>query len=175
MRFYKDTECKTCHKHYMKASDTFKTWLGECGICTRKTVAKRPEVKEAQRLNGIAVMARVGTLPHPLDRYRRGPQVNTWRGGITSEYVRARNSPATKEWRKAVFTRDGYACVACGSSNHDLEADHIQPFSLFPELRYEINNGRTLCKPCHRLYGVRVRGGKIIKESVPVAKAATAK
>ena len=30
-----------------------------------------------------------------------------------------------------------------------LEADHIKPWAYFPDLRFELDNGRTLCRPCH--------------------------
>jgi 5-methylcytosine-specific restriction endonuclease McrA len=30
-----------------------------------------------------------------------------------------------------------------------LEADHIKPWAYFPSLRFELSNGRTLCRPCH--------------------------
>jgi len=38
----------------------------------------------------------------------------------------------------------------CGINNKTLEADHIKAFSEYPELIYDINNGRTLCKECHK-------------------------
>jgi hypothetical protein len=61
----------------------------------------------------------------------------------------ARYSPESKLWREAVFKRDNYTCQNCGIRGNYLEADHIKPFAYFPELRFELSNGRTLCKNCH--------------------------
>ena len=39
----------------------------------------------------------------------------------------------------------------CGVyAQRTFHADHIKDFALFPNLRLDINNGRTLCKSCHR-------------------------
>ena len=41
-------------------------------------------------------------------------------------------------------------CPCCGGTkNKTIHADHIQTFSEHPELRYAIDNGRTLCAKCH--------------------------
>lgn len=61
----------------------------------------------------------------------------------------ARYSVEAIEWRKAVFERDDYTCQDCGVRGTYLEADHIKPWAFFPELRFELSNGRTLCRPCH--------------------------
>jgi hypothetical protein len=57
-----------------------------------------------------------------------------------------RNDTAYKEWRKSVRDRDKWKCRM---SNNDcagrLESHHILPWSLFENLRYDINNGITLC------------------------------
>jgi 5-methylcytosine-specific restriction endonuclease McrA len=37
----------------------------------------------------------------------------------------------------------------CGERGGRLEADHIKPVSKFPELIFELTNGRTLCRDCH--------------------------
>lgn len=61
----------------------------------------------------------------------------------------ARYSPEAENWRKAVFERDNYTCQVCGVRGTYLEADHIKPWAFFPELRFELSNGRTLCRSCH--------------------------
>lgn len=66
------------------------------------------------------------------------------------ESKKIRDSFEYQEWRKAVFKRDDFTCVICKKTNCYLEADHIKPFARFPELRFSIENGRTLCIECHR-------------------------
>lgn len=74
----------------------------------------------------------------------------SWKGGITPIHLKIRNSPEYAQWRKKVFERDNHTCVICKKRNCLLNADHIKPFSKYPELRFDINNGRTLCVPCHK-------------------------
>lgn len=94
---------------------------------------------------------------------RRNRQIGAdhwnWQGGRTKVGRAIRVSLEYKEWRKAVFSRDHYTCQECGSVGKDLNADHIKPFALYPELRFSVDNGRTLCAPCHRqtpTYGVKL-------------------
>lgn len=80
-----------------------------------------------------------------------GSKSPNWRGGRTPVNKLIRESFQYKAWRRAVFERDGYACVFGGTEHgNQLEADHIKPFASFVELRFEVSNGRTLCKGCHR-------------------------
>lgn len=79
---------------------------------------------------------------------RKGPLCNAWRGGLTDANRLGRSSVEYRAWRQAVFERDGYACTRCGEGGL-LHADHIQPWAESPELRYDVDNGRTLCRPCH--------------------------
>lgn len=81
-----------------------------------------------------------------------------WLGGITPENKAIRNSTKYAEWRKSVFERDNFTCQQCFQHGGDLEADHIKRFADYLELRFELSNGRTLCRKCHRkteTYGSR--------------------
>ena len=59
------------------------------------------------------------------------------------------SDPLYKNWRTKVYKRDGYKCQVCGSRKR-TEAHHIKTWSRFPQLRFDINNGVTLCRICHK-------------------------
>lgn len=81
----------------------------------------------------------------------QGDKHPNWKGGITPLKKKIRESLEYKLWRTAVFERDDFTCVWCQVRGTYLHADHIQLFSTHPELRFAIDNGRTLCVPCHKL------------------------
>lgn len=99
---------------------------------------------------------KTGIMPVPWNKNKKGTPMARrensphWRGGKQGEHKLIRNSLEYKLWRTAVFTRDNFTCVECKIRSGELHADHIMPFAVFPELRFAIDNGRTLCVTCHR-------------------------
>lgn len=85
-----------------------------------------------------------------ISEAKKGEKSYTWKGGITPLNKIIRRSLEYKLWRTAVFQRDNYTCIWCGQKGGVLNADHIKRFSDYPELRFSIDNGRTLCVPCHK-------------------------
>ena len=89
------------------------------------------------------------------DKFQHGINSPRWQGGITSLNHQIRTSLDIKQWRETVFIRDDYTCRWCKVRSGNgkaviLHADHIKPFAWYPELRFEITNGQTLCEPCHK-------------------------
>ena len=89
-----------------------------------------------------------------------GEKSHLWRGGITSINMKIRNTLEMRLWREAVFKRDEFTCIWCGQFGGTLNADHIKSFSQFPELRFSIDNGRTLCIDCHKTTDTYLRNYK---------------
>lgn len=83
-----------------------------------------------------------------------------------AEKERLRKTPEYRAWRMAVFCRDNFVCQACGANNGHgktvyLEADHIKSFTTYPQHRFDIGNGRTLCRSCHRKVSAKqMKGNK---------------
>ena len=73
-----------------------------------------------------------------------------WNGGTSRAYKTGYYSQKYKNWRKSVFERDNYTCKKCSFRGGYLTVHHIKSFSKFPELRFELLNGLTLCEDCHK-------------------------
>lgn len=85
-------------------------------------------------------------IPRPTMRGSNSP---VWKGGSAEERHSAMGRTEYKEWREQVFARDNYTCQMCQQYSGVLHADHIEKWSDAEELRYVVDNGRTLCVPCH--------------------------
>lgn len=87
-----------------------------------------------------------------------------WKGGITPLNKVIRHCFKYRQWISDIFTRDDYTCQKCGQRGCYLEAHHIKEFHIIMEENkiksieqaldceelWNINNGKTLCKKCHR-------------------------
>lgn len=61
-----------------------------------------------------------------------------------------RNNPEYKQWRQHVWLRDAFGCkIASTDCKGKIEAHHILAWHDYPELRYQITNGITLCHAHH--------------------------
>jgi len=81
-----------------------------------------------------------------------GDKSHFWKGGI-SKFNYSKNLLDRIKFKKTiqrkVFERDNYICQVCGQRGGKLQVDHIQSWANYIELRFDINNCRTLCMSCH--------------------------
>lgn len=89
-------------------------------------------------------------IKRKISESKKGEKNAAWKGGITPMNQRIRHSLEYRQWRTAVFERDNYTCRFCSVRGGILQADHIKRFAHYPELRFNISNGRTLCVDCHK-------------------------
>jgi|ERR1035437_1186314 5-methylcytosine-specific restriction endonuclease McrA len=109
-----------------------------------KRIGKKPPSRKGIKFTPEAIAKRRKTLKEIWDKKGRKSPI----------HEQIRRSLEYKLWRTSVFERDNYTCIWCGARNGNgttfiLHADHIKPFAYYPELRFAIDNGRTLCRECH--------------------------
>ena len=166
-----------CSAHRSRTGVESPNWKGgkpKCLICAKQlfnhcllhrirkphTEATKQKIREKRKLQIITEetkekirKAQRGHKGYCLGKkfpQRSGANSHFWKGGITDVNKKIRTSMEYRLWRTAVYTRDNYTCVWCKQRGVKLNADHIKPFAQYPALRFAIDNGRTLCVPCHK-------------------------
>lgn len=103
------------------------------------------------------------TTLYGLQRYNKncrlccvpsGENHPNWHGGIDKWNSDLRKSWEYRRWRQDVYKKDCFICKKCGKSPKEtkLNAHHIINFSEDEALRYDVNNGATLCQSCHQSF-----------------------
>lgn len=146
--------CLVCEQEfYAKPSHIKKGWAKCCSNkCAKSTDAWREKASEfnSGKVRTPEMRQQMSKIKVLSPYTPRGADNPAWKGGVTPINQKIRHSIDYRLWREAVFARDNFTCQHCSKRGGKLNADHIKPFSLFPEVRFAIDNGRTLCIPCHQ-------------------------
>ena len=112
-------------------------------------------------------------------RDHHGKNNNNYKGGISTLYGLIKVLDEYKIWRKSIFQRDNYTCQDCGQVGGEIHSHHkklfyiilrefLQEYNQFSPIEekeilvrlaityspfWDIDNGITLCKECHKKVG----------------------
>jgi len=114
-----------------------------------------PEARESNkhpewaRGSDIKVYGPDGKLKEviPIKLYRKTPQ----KARPKPEPYNPRKNKRYDAWREAVLSRDKRRCVLCDSKDFP-NAHHVERWADNIKLRYNIQNGVTICMVCHNKY-----------------------
>lgn len=147
--------CKICNKEIIKPiNESIHNWENRHLYCSKKckiesmkgkTYSPEVNLKKGRKGHLVSIETR-----KKIANSKRGSKSHFWRGGVSKPNELFRETLDYRLWREAIFKRDDWTCIWCNKRGGILNADHIKPFALFPELRLAIDNGRTLCIDCHK-------------------------
>jgi 5-methylcytosine-specific restriction endonuclease McrA len=141
MRNLQTKKCLTCEKEFAQGYNISKKRWSETKFCSyfcrRFTLEARKKMSESTKKS-------VHT--------KRGVENPAWRGGLTPKYNILRGTLPLRLWRQNVNKRDENICQECGivCLDGNRVAHHIVELKDRPDLGAIIENGLTLCIPCHR-------------------------
>ena len=118
-------------------------------------VAKRPEVqaKISKGLEGRPYSAKTRAKIGDANRGEKSGKWITDRSKLKGSIAhQIRESTEGKAWKKMVLARDCYICNDCITMGLEVQAHHLFSFVKWEELRFDLDNGVTLCEECHDKY-----------------------
>jgi 5-methylcytosine-specific restriction endonuclease McrA len=123
----------------------------------RKIISEKKKGKTLVDLHGETKAEQIREKLKKASRRnaKRGAKNNLWKGGVSSERNRLGKSTMWLDWRKSVFERDKYFCRKCKKIGGKINPHHIYNFSQYKALRFIMENGITLCVPCHRQFHIK--------------------
>lgn len=148
-----------------KVPEEWKKSYSEKNKLYKHTEEARKKISEAN-LKRVYTKRKVEIVKEKKPKYTFPKGIIPWNKGkykenyIESEYrqlnKKLRRTKQWTHWRTQVFQRDGYMCQECGKKNTYLHPHHIVSVKQCVEIKniplvYDVNNGLTLCVPCHKL------------------------
>jgi len=136
---------------FIKGHRSIKYWLGKKRLSP--SIKTREKLSDANKGKIRSIEMKKRYSESKLDKKnpsfgKKGKNAFHWTGGTAKRQL---SSPQYRRWRLSVFVRDNFTCINCNQVGGDLEAHHIKFWAKYPKLRFNINNGATLCKRCHNL------------------------
>lgn len=132
-------------------------WLCECDCGGYKEVSQR-DLKTGNTTS-------CGCLPNEIIVKRNkhwglegrfiGDKSHKWNPKLTKEDRLMNRSVFRKpinDWRVKVFIRDKRTCAVCDYRGQEINAHHLDGWNWCKEKRFDLDNGITLCKECHRKF-----------------------
>ena len=162
---------KHSDKTKKKMSDAHKK-IGTPWLIGKK---RKPFTEEHKRRIGMANSIALKGKKHPhtytkesaekMRRLKSGKNSNFWKGGISKLSDRIKASYKYRNWRRKVFKRDNWTCQNCSQIGNELHPHHLKQFAMILQQNniktveeafnckelWDINNGKTLCRECHKL------------------------
>lgn len=113
------------------------------------------EIKEKMK---ATCQRKYGVDYYIMTQIHYGEDNPRWKGGFKAHRIE-RATADYIHWREGVYAKDLYTCQCCGDKNKagsgkcvKLNAHHIYNWKDYPEKRYDLNNGITLCESCHQAF-----------------------
>ena len=148
--------CKHCGKEFRYSPSA------ERQFCSAECANQSEQKSERSRVGTIAAWENPNKRKQIMDGIRRRSESEEWRsaahfqkGEKHPRYKGNRQARAGasqyqyKKWHKDVLQLCNYTCQQCGKRGGRLEAHHVKPWALNPELRFDAANGIALCEDCH--------------------------